>query len=299
MTRLIPLAKQFIRKYNLTLIGETKTKVIEDLRIVFEVSKSLRSFPNLAKIDIYNPNDDTVAFINGEDPLVLLSAGYSGNVGLIFKGKLNNVFVNKQSEDRIVTMYAADGGRNWQQGTFNKTLSETIPINDVVKQLFDTLTDHEDIAIGPIQGLDLPADKLLGQTLSGSSKDILDMLAEDYNFTWSIQDGELIAVQGTRSVLGSVSTATLIKQSTGMIGSPTLTQIGADATSLLNPDLLPNSLFIIESDSAEIAVTGVQFLKVKRTIGEGKYRAFEVLHVGDTHGGQWVTTVKGDIPGNV
>ena len=102
------MAKQFKRTYSLILSGSV-SKSITDLRIVFDITKSNRSYPNIAKIDIYNPNDETVSMITSDDPLIILKAGYEGNQGILFRGKQRNVFDNRLAEDRILTIYAADG----------------------------------------------------------------------------------------------------------------------------------------------------------------------------------------------
>lgn len=285
------MSNQFKRSYSLLLTSESDTRVITDLRVAFEITKSSRSYPNLAVIEIYNPSPDTVALIDGEDPLITLSAGYEGNIGLIFRGRKRNTFVNKISEDRILTIYAADGYKDWENALYNKTASENLNLKEIVLELFNTFTETGDVTVGSVEGIDIPADKLLGQSLSGSSKDILDVLGQDYNFQWSIQDGELILTPEDEpsTSLSSV----LISQATGMIGSPILTEIGADVVSLMNPELLPNKLFNIESESNDISLTNLQFRKVKRTSAEGSYRAFEVMFIGDTHGNEWFSQVKG------
>lgn len=275
----------------MSLVGESDTKVITNLRISFEVTKSTRSYPNIARIDIYNPNQETIALIDNEDPLIVLSAGYENNVGLIFRGRKRNTFINKQSEDRVITIYAADGGKDWEDAIYNKTATENLKLKDIVLELFNSFNETGDVTIGSIEGIDIPADKLLGQSLSGSSKDILDMLAQDYGFQWSIQDGELVLTEDNQPLTSLESV--LVSQSTGMIGSPTVTEIGADINSLMNPNLLPNRLFTIQSESNEIALSNLQFRKVKRTTAEGSYRAFEVTFIGDTHGNQWFSQAKG------
>ena len=229
--------------------------------------------------------------IDGEDPLLILSAGYENNIGLIFRGRKRNVFINKVSEDRVITIYAADGGKDWDSAIYNKTSTADLKLKDIVLELFNTFNETGDVTVGSIEGIDIPADKLLGQSLSGSSKDILDILAQDYKFQWSIQDGELILTKedSALTTLDSV----LVSQSTGMIGSPAVTEIGADVTSLMNPKLLPDRLFTIESVSNEVSLSNLQFRKIKRTSAEGSYRAFEVIFTGDTHGNQWFSTARG------
>ncbi len=298
MQRLRAVARQFNRKYELFLIGSDNTKVITELRINFEITKSMRSYPNLAKIDLYNPNDETIALITDGDPLIVLKAGYDGNVALIFRGKLRNFFPTRISTDRIITMYAGDGQREWEQTTINKTYSNNLNVKSLITEVINTFLETGELSIGTIQDLDgLAGNKLLGVTLSGSSKDVMDKLADDYDLVWSIQDGEIVVMQDDKPI--AFDEAILVSQETGMVNSPTLTEIGADVTTLLNPRLLPNVAFKIESQSSVIAIGGLQFRALRRTTAEGVYRAFEVVFSGDTHGTNWYSTARGTVTANV
>ncbi len=52
------VARQYKRVYDLTIIPEDgEARVIRDLRITFEITKSILSFPNLCKLIIYNLKD--------------------------------------------------------------------------------------------------------------------------------------------------------------------------------------------------------------------------------------------------
>lgn len=291
------MAKQYKRKYELILQGEERSKVITDLRIVFEISKSLRGFPNLAKIDIYNPNNDTISLINDDDPIIILKAGYEGATGLIFKGRLRNAFTNRISENRVITLYAGDGQREWESAIINKTYSENFKLKELVVDVLSTFLESGELSFGTLQDMDnREANKITGLTLSGSTKDVMDKLASDYNLVWSIQDNEIVVTDEDRSI--DSTEAVLVNQTTGMIGSPTLTEIGADVTTLLNPDLLPNVAFKIESVSTNVALPGLQFRTLPRTTAEGLYRAFEVVFSGDTHGNNWYSTARGTVLNN-
>lgn len=285
------MSRQYDRSYELTIIpkdGETRT--ISALRVTFEITKSILSFPNLARITIYNPNKETLASLQKRFTSILLNAGYRGNVKLIFKGQIRNVFQAKEGPDRIITIYAGDGQQDWQNAIFNKTFTESVTISAAIEEV---IASFKEITVGALQGLPLEADKLRGQTLSGSSKDVLDQFAEEYGFTWSIQDGEVVIVPFDEPLQGSE--AVLISAATGMINSPIVTEIGADVTTLLNPNLIPNSAFIIESVNADIQLGNLFFRDVKRTTAEGLYKVQEVTFKGDSREGEWVSTVKGRI----
>ena len=285
------MARQYKRAYDLTVIptgGEAR--VIKDLRVNFEITKSILSFPNLCRLNIYNPNEDTLATLQKKFTKIVLNAGYEGDIQLLFKGEVRNVFQNRAGVDSLITVYAGDGERDWQNATFNKTFTENVTISSAIEEVLKTF---EDVTVGVVNGLPQVADKLRGQTLSGSSKDILDQFANEYGFDWSIQDGEVIITPVESPLEGDE--AVLVNAATGMLGSPTVTEIGADVSTLLNPRLLPNKAFKIESVNADIQLGNLFFRNIKRTTAEGTYKIQEVTFKGDSREGDWVSSVKGRI----
>ena len=219
-----------------------------------------------------------------------MNAGYEGDVRLLFKGDVRNVFQSKTGPDRVTTIYSGDGEQSWQNATFNKTLSENLSVKSAIEEVLKTFSD---INIGTLQGLPDVKDKLRGQVLSGSSKDIMDNFAEEYGFTWSIQDGEIIITPDEEPL--ESDEAILVKAATGMIGSPTVTEIGVDVTTLLNPRMLPNRAFKVESVNAEVAIGNLFFRDIKRTTGEGLFKIQEVTFRGDSRDGEWTSSVKGRV----
>tara|TARA_R110000744_G_scaffold20470_1_gene53729 strand:- start:3675 stop:4541 length:867 start_codon:yes stop_codon:yes gene_type:complete len=283
------MSRQYKRTYDLTVIPtDGESRVIKDLRISFEITKSILSFPNLCKLVIYNPNQETLSALQNKFTKIVLNVGYEGDVRLLFKGEVRNVFQMKSGVDRLITVYAGDGERDWQNATFNKTFSETVTINKAIEEV---LKSFEEVSTGAIEGLPQGADKLRGQTLSGSSKDIMDEFANEYGFDWSIQDGEIV-ITPIESPLQN-NEAVLLTAATGMLGSPTVTEIGANAVSLLNPRLLPNRAFKIESVNADIQLGNLFFRGIKKTSAEGTYKIQEVVFKGDSREGEWTSSVKG------
>lgn len=285
------MARQYKRVYDLTIIPQDgEARVVRGLRINFEITKSILSFPNLCRLNIYNPNEDTLAALQNKFTKIVLNAGYEGDVRLLFKGEVRNVFQNRVGVDRLITIYAGDGERDWQNATFNKTFTENVTISSVIEEVLKTF---KDVTVGVVNGLPQVADKLRGQTLSGSSKDILDQFAEEYGFDWSVQDGEVIITPVENPLEGDE--AVLVNAATGMIGSPTVTEIGADVSTLLNPRLLPNKTLKIESVNADAQLGNLLFRNIKRTTAEGTYKIQEVTFKGDSSEGDWVSSVKGRI----
>ena len=283
------MSRQYKRAYELTITTDTgESKTIKGLRVVFEITKSLLSFPNLAKIEIYNPNSNTISLLQRKFTKIVLNAGYEGNIKLLFVGDIRNVFQNKRGVDRIVTIYAGDGERDYQNAVFNKTFTENISIKSAINEVMRTF---KEVTIGAIEGVPDINDRLRGQTLSGSSKEILNKFADEYGFDWSIQNNEVIITPFEDALTSSE--AVLVNAATGMIGSPVITEIGVDVTTLLNPALLPNGSFVVQTISSDIQLGNLFFRNVSRTNGEGAYKIQEAIFKGDSHDGEWTSTAKG------
>ena len=283
------MARQYKRAYDLTIIpNDGESRIIKELKIDFEITKSILSFPNLCRLDIYNPNNDTLSALQKKYTKITLNAGYEGDVILLFKGEVRNVFQFKSGTERVITVYAGDGERDWQNAIFNKTFTENVTISSAIEEV---LKSFKEVTVGVINGLPQVADKLRGQTLSGSSKDILDGFGSEYGFDWSIQDGEVVITPDESPLEGDE--AVLVNAATGMLGSPTLTEIGANVTTLLNPRLLPNKAFQIESVNTDIQLANLFFRNIKRTSAEGTYKIQEVTFKGNSRENEWTSAVKG------
>ena len=291
------MSRLFNRKYDLTIIppGSTEGKVIKDLRIVFKVTKSIISTPNLCEITLYGINDNTAALLEKKYTNIILNAGYESKVRLIYKGQIKNTFISKSGTEHTAAIYCGDGEAAWESAIFNKTIASNVTIKSAIKDIVSTFSNVAQEASKVIEGdtsaLDSITDRLEPQTLIGSSKDILDKMAKDYGFEWSIQDSEVVILNEEQTLADAQ--AILIRADTGMIGSPTITEIGADVVTLLNPDALPNKLIKIESASQDVAIQNAALRPIRRTKAEGLYKILEVVFSGDSRGDMWQSQIKG------
>lgn len=283
------MARQYKRYYDLTVVTtDGIARFIRDLRVSFEITKSILNYPNLCLLNIYNPNQDTLSVLQEKYTRINLNAGYEGNSRLIFAGDVRNVLHRRMGIDRVATVYAGDGEKGWQNAIFNRTFQGSVKLQQVIQEIASTF---EGVTIGAIEGVPNVADKLLGQTLSGSSRDILNEFAKQYGFDWSIQDGELTIAPIAAPLSGE--DAVLVTAATGLIGSPILTEVGADVVTLLNPRLLPYRVFTIDSPDTSTNIGNLFFRGAPRTDAVGSYKIEEVVFKGDSRGGEWFSSVKG------
>lgn len=284
------MSRQYKRVYNLLIQNDTTSLAIADLRITFEIAKTLRGYPNLAKINIYNLSRESRTKIQSEFDQLILNAGYDGNVKTLFVGAIKNVTHTRAGQDLITTIYAADGQQDFEQSFSSFTLAEGATLGDILNTVIE---DFGETTLGLIEGVDLEQDKLQGYSASKPSKKILDELAAEYNFDWTIEQGVLKIIDGDsfENVEFEISAAT------GMINSPAITEIGADVSFLLNPEVLPGRVINIVATAANVTIANLQFRDsaTVRTEATGRYRVIKVDHRGDTHADDWSSTVVGEL----
>lgn len=279
----------FDRKYELNITSvDGQSRSISELRIEFEITKSILSFPNVARITIFNYAPETRVLLEQRHAHISLNAGYEGNVGLLFQGEVRNVFASRDRELSTLTVYAGDGQKDWENAAINKTFSESVSVSAAIQEV---LGSFQDTPVGYALGLPDTPDKLRGQTLSGPSREIMDQFAEEYGFEWSIQNGEIVIVPLNEAI--DSDEAIVISSETGMIGTPTITEIGADVTTALDARIIPNAPIEIRSASAEVAINNLYFRDVKKTDASGFYKVMEVTFRGDSHGNEWTASIKG------
>lgn len=277
------MARQYLRVCSLTVAGRT----IELLRMTFNIEKDILGVPNRGKIQIYNLSADSRTAIQKSGIRIVLKAGYQGDVGTLFIGNVLNVFHIRKEADIITEIYAADGFSAYKDSYFSQTISPGISPKETLKKV---ASSFQGIEIGTIEGVPDKSSSIYGQTLSGSTEYLMNKQAKEYNVSWSIQD-EVLQVF---PLSGSLQNTTrILSATTGMIGSPTITEIGSNSKVLMDRTIVPGTKFRIDSTTPIVKMGNYYFQGVKPTIGKGIYRANKVTHKGDTHADLWETEIEG------
>lgn len=241
---------------------------VKDLRIRFDVKKTSDGKPNTAVIEVYNLNIQNRNNIAQEWTDIKLMAGYEGGERLIFQGQIRTAISVVDGTDRIITIQAGDGDREILRGFVNKTLDKGCTANEIIdeckKSMFDVSSAHQD-------GLDTVYAR--GKVLSGRASDIMNQQVKQEDAQWSIQDGQMLVLQGDNVRPNAVW---LINQETGMLGGAEPTTVGIKVKTLLNPAYLIGGIAKIE---------GEEFT--------GGVRIETISHKGDTHGSEWVSELEG------
>jgi len=152
---------------------------IEDLRVKFNVEKSLVGYPNKANIQIYNMSVSSRQEIEEENIEVKLHAGYE-NPPLLFSGNIVNVLHQKQGVDWITTLYCGDAIKDINDSIINKTLAPGATTETIFNELVESM---EGVTKGITKGLTNcisgKQSLLRSLQLTGNVKDWLKKIADE------------------------------------------------------------------------------------------------------------------------
>lgn len=262
--------KQFGRQYKLTLGNEYESIVINNLRIRFEIIKSLSSAPNPATIHIYNLNEShRNAIASKQFNKAILSVGYE-NIRDIYMGDIIEPRTIREDLDFITEVLCGDGWTAYTRSVISNTLRAGATDADILKAAQSTMLGIDSGVV------ELPKDRVLprSKVMMGNSRDVLTKIAKNNNADWSVQDGRLIILPKDKVLADNEGF--VISQSTGMIGTPEKTDDGLKVTCSLNPAMRIGGLVSIESIINEYS---------------GGYKIAELTHSGDVMESTWHTTI--------
>ena len=257
--------KQFGRRWKLDISNDQETLSIEQLRVAFEIDKTINEKPNPAKIQVWNLNRDHINQLLSQDyKKVALSVGY-GELRQIYAGDITKTRIQREGLDFVLTLECSDGHQAYTQSRAKTTLKAGATDKQIVEELQKTMPKVQSGAI------DIPNQRKLprGRGLNGNSRDILTKIARNNKADWSIQDGSLIFLPKDKVLSDD---AVLISQDTGMINAPEQTDEGLELTCLLNPALQIGGLVKVESI--------IEYFN-------GEYKIVKLAHSGDGIGGDW------------
>ncbi len=278
---------QFNRNYILQISGEGEQLVIKDLKIVFEVSKDILGHPNIAKIEVYNLSETSRNKISEKFSKVILRAGYGDKLNVLFEGQLRNISNSRANVDIISTLFCGDGEKAFRQAFVSHVFPSGVGVRQIVEVVFNEFKKFG-ISLGN-KFVGVPNFSLSqGFSSSEMAKDLLDKLAEAYDFRWLIEGDAFYTYpkDGFEAI-----DAFIINANTGMIGVPSLTEIGVDVKTLLNPQLKPMSPIKVQSEFPGISVQNLENRDFNKSLGDGFYRINKVVHRGDTRGQEWSTSI--------
>jgi hypothetical protein len=251
---------------------------ITDLRIKFEVVKSNKSDQNNAKISIYNLSQTTRSRILNDQSLVRISAGYEQASGLveIGQGNISDVVHSKDKCDIITTIYIKDGLKALRSGNITLSFAEKTQLGVII----DAIKARLGLPLN-YSGFNATA-STQGFSYVGSISNALDSLARQYNFNWSIQNGQLQIVAKNK---GTNRQIVVLSSKTGLVSSPEK-MIKTKKDLNLEPDTYKVTSLL--QPQVEISDN----IQVESKFLNGVFLITKITHTGDTRGDDFLTEIE-------
>lgn len=293
------MSQMFNRAYQISIGPRGGTGIkIRHLRVNFFVEKNLEKTPNSARIQIYNLSKESRGFIEQKQNVLILEAGYGywkrliqgadesfqGEIKKLFIGDIAKIKTERNGPDIITTIECGDGEVAYNIAKMNLNFTPGVKLG----QVLNSITSSFGLTKGPIIGVNENEEFTQGLTLSGPTKDHMDVIAKKQNLEWSIQDDQLQILPPDQ---GTTQVAVLLNKSTGLIGSPFRDKVvnqdiikkkdgkeaeaGVEATSLLNAEIKPG-----------------RYVKIESSLVSGVFKVKKVTHEGDTHSLNWYTRLE-------
>ena len=244
------------------------------LRISFDIQKTPTGTSSKAKIVLYNISAQTrKQVLAGWN--VLLKAGYKGNVLPLFLGAVhpNGLKSARSGSEITLEMECGDGEAAIVMSTLDKSYPNNTTLSQILGDIATAMNDSTTLVpqgVTSSSAINVPnVQYARGITVSGPCQQTLTNLLEPLGMRWSVQNGVLTILPVTAY---NQNPAILVSKETGLIGVPSLNKTFVEFTSLLNPNIQPNSLVQIKSEDTSF---------------NGSFKVLNAHYEGDTYDNKW------------
>lgn len=279
------------------IVGKGSDAVeITDLRVTFDITKDSSKHSNKSAVQVWGLAPPTRKAMERPDTTCSLKAGYAEEGGPVevFRGDVTFGWSRFEGPDVVTTLELGDGAKQIRDSVvslgYAKGTGARQALRDVAAKMGLTVRMSADLA-----DRDLPA----GFSNYGSARTALDKITRGAGWSWSVQDGvlQVLGPAGTNN-----RTVVDLAVDSGLIGHPERQRRGsheaiqveeagtkrvkraASATekwdgwrvrSLLLPGIIPGDRVKLSSRTVDALLT-----------------VRKVRHVGDTHGGDWISELE-------
>lgn len=259
--------KQFGRQLQLELSSDSETLVINNLRVAFDIDKTINEKPNPATINIWNLNRTHInQLLSKEFKKTVLSVGYN-ELRVIYAGDIATSRIYRDGVDFIMSLECSDGFTDYTKARSAITLKSGATDSQIVAEVQKTMPNTQSGTIDFNNNRQLPR----GKVLCGDSRAILTKIARNNNADWSIQNGELVFLPKDKVLNDEII---VLSQESGMVGMPEHTDDGLVVQCLLNPALQIGGLIQVKSILNHF---------------DGEYKIVSLHHSGDNYEGDWLS----------
>lgn len=238
---------------------------VDSLRITYQVNRGIKD-AQPSSVTITNLVPETASRIAEGDALTL-TAGYPGRSGVILIGAITDVDSRRQGTDRVTTM-TLDVGRDRSELRFERSYGPGATRHIILRDLAAVMgLQLGDLSLVP----DTPQPNYVSDAPVNAA---MTSLTRSLNIEWAEVDGRLVFTPAGASPGHSGTGTITVNESTGLVGSVTVTDTGVKLKTLIQPRAYPGTAMNLTSDAAT-----------------GMYRITETINRGSNWGDQLVTEI--------
>ncbi|NBQ16881.1 hypothetical protein EBU24_01045 [bacterium] len=288
--------KFYDKKQKEILTLQENLQTVNPLRITFFIRQLIYIVNYMANIKIYNLSEDTKSLIH-DAYAITFETGYDDELKLLHKGLIVNKYDLRQQPDYIYVIATQDLFDNVRPFSIN--IPKTKTDREAIK-LIAKAADIPDLIVqdGNLKGL---KDKPIGHDFNAGTLNYFQtfqQFADEEHLNLWITNGVLYTTSKTPDEIrdDDESKKIILNYTNGMVGSPQIdvANSGISVKSLINADIIPGNKIIIETQSPNVQLGGINFVGFSQTQAtQGEWDIFSVDHVGDSRGEEWHSNVSG------
>lgn len=297
------------RKLELSFFSDDEQRTFDpELHIEFDIEKTRASEPNKAVITVYNLSEETRAQLKsreldrtrGEYKRVRLLGGYdplgeSPPLDILFDGFIRRTHSQRDGADIATVIELGDGDLDYRNVVVNRSFAKGTRYSEIIDYIRSQMPN---VGIGNLSGVDSMGSTDKGYTIAGWGKRYLDEICRKFDCRWSIQNGALEIIRNDTGIERNIP---LIRPSYcdaqgnrvggNMIGIPVVNETGITVTTLLQPNIRPNTLIAVDSqtrDASDAEASRSELFKE----GPTAYRVNNVRMVGSNFSEEYYTIAE-------
>lgn len=170
---------------------------INTLKATLHCQKNIVAVPNNAEIRIWNLKPSTRQALKKAGLYIKAYAGYEGGSHeLLFSGSIEATKTKRVGADIVTTLVCLTGSSALVRSTFSKTYEQGVPVSQIVTEMAQSIPG---IVVNPTKINVSGTIGYKGFSYMGSTKFGLQKLADQYGFSWSINNGTFVAIEDLKS----------------------------------------------------------------------------------------------------
>ncbi|RAW93948.1 MULTISPECIES: phage protein [unclassified Photorhabdus] len=256
------------------------------MQITFNIEGIPNNHDALGRITVYGVSAATRSRIYNEYDSVSLSAGYGDDIGVIFKGEINNFETGRDGVNTYIRFYCRSFFRKWVNAYINKSWGENTPILEIIKDVAETFGTTLEV-VGDFSDLPLA---IKGMTAPGvNSVTFLTELSEAFDFKYNFESTKLVVIRNKAS---REHVTHKISSLNGMEGIPRVYLQSLEVDIKLNHLIRPADWIEVYRMYDQFNFSGMYTTPYKDLLTAGRFSVLSIAHQGDFYHDTWKTTIK-------